>query len=164
LIDVICIYLFCFGNQTIILDVLDDIRTKTQKKVEIVVKTSFYIELTCYTLIIFIGYFSTFDKTTDIFINREGESKIMVWAKLFYCLIIICDIAMLYYWCRSGIEWTVGLVDRKFTFWENFFSATIVLSTLTVLSYFTDVITIMSFLGATAQIYFVFFIPSNSIN
>ena len=116
-----------------------------------------------YIVIITIGYFSTYELTPEIFLNRKGESMFMVIAKLFYCMIVICDIALGYYMSKSGIEWTVGLRDRNFTFWENLLSASIILPILAALSYKTSVITLMTFLGGTANIYFVFFIPSNYI-
>ena len=60
----------------------------------------------------------------------------------------------------QGFEWSVGLVDRAFNFWENLIAATLTLSTVCGLSYFVNVITLMSFMGATGQIYFDFFLPS----
>jgi len=59
-IDIICLYFFCFSNHTTVLNVLDDLHTKTERKVDIVVNISFYIEISVYILIIFLGYFSTY--------------------------------------------------------------------------------------------------------
>jgi len=163
LVDVMCIYFFCYGNQTTVLNVLDDVTTKTENKVHLVVKFTFYIELFTYILIIFLGYFSTYEQTPEIFINRQNESTFLVFAKLFYCCIMVCDIALEYYTCKSGIEWTLYLKDRHFTFWENLFCATVFLLILMCISFEVSVTALMGFVGATSQVYLMFIIPCNNI-
>ena len=72
---------------------------------------------------------------------------------------MICDIALEYYTCKSGIEWAFRLKDRTFTFWENLLCVTILLSLLSLISFKIEIMFLMEFLGATSSIFLIFVIP-----
>jgi hypothetical protein len=117
-------------------------------------------EIVVYFLVMVIGYFSTFDDTPDIFINREkDQSGFMVFGKLFFTIFLTICIGLCYYLNKSTFEWMFNK-DEQFTPKQNLICSAAILTLLTIISLeFTGVTALLSLLGGTGQIYLMFILP-----
>lgn len=109
-------FFFSFGNHNALLNVLKDINNPTFKRSKKVVVYSFYIEFYVYLFTMFIGYFSTFENTKEIFIDRHEQSFFLLIGKLFYVVALICHIGMYLYISKPSLE----LVFNKGNAFENY--------------------------------------------
>jgi amino acid permease len=104
IIKVICLYFFAFGNHNIVLDVLQDLSNPKKKRCLKVVNYSFNIQFYIYITVMFLGYFSTFQDTNEIFIDREGQSIFLIFGKLLYNISLISNIGLYYYFSKPSFE------------------------------------------------------------
>ncbi len=104
ILRVICLYFFAFGNHNSILNVLSDLNNPTKKRCLKVVNFSFNIEFYVYITVMIIGYFSTFQDTNEIFIDRPGQSIFLVLGKILYIISLICHIGLYYYFTKPSFE------------------------------------------------------------
>jgi amino acid permease len=104
IIKIICLYFFAFGNHNIILDVLQDLSNPKKKRCLKVLNHSFNIQFYIYITVMFVGYFSTFQDTNEIFIDRQGQSIFLIIGKLFFNISLICNIGLYYYFSKPSFE------------------------------------------------------------
>ena len=98
------IYLFAFSNHPYIFNVLETIKRSNETKTRIIVFYAFYIQFFVYLAILFISYFSTFQNTNEIFIDRPNETIFMVIGKAIFCLGLICNIGMFYFTSKDCFQ------------------------------------------------------------
>jgi len=98
------IYLFAFSNHPYIFNVLETIKRSNETKTRIIVFYAFYIQFFVYLAILFISYFSTFQNTREIFIDRPNETVFMNIGKAFFSFGLICHIGMLYFSIKNIYE------------------------------------------------------------
>ena len=79
------------------MNVLSEMEHRTTKRINKLLFNTHYTEVVLYIITMFVGYFSTFNETSDIFINRQDQSILMMIGKIFYIFIMICNIGMYYY-------------------------------------------------------------------
>ncbi len=79
--DSCSIYLFAFANHMYIFTVLNCMDEPHEIKSRIVVFYAYFIEFFVYIGVFFIAYFSTFQDTHEIFIDRPGETIFMTIGK-----------------------------------------------------------------------------------
>lgn len=104
IIEVICVFFFAFGNHTSILNALKEIKNKTDSRIMTLAKFTFYSEFFLYLIIMLVGYFSMYDQTSDIFINREDQSIFMIVGKIFYVFTLTCNVGLYFYMLRPTLE------------------------------------------------------------
>ena len=97
ILKVICLYFFAFGNHNAILNVLSDLSNPSKKRCLKVLNYSFKVEFYVYVTVMIVGYFSTFQDTNEIFIDRPGQSIFLVIGKLLYIISLTCHIGLYYY-------------------------------------------------------------------
>jgi amino acid permease len=99
-IQIFCIFFFAFGNHSTIMKVAKLVRY-TQGS-----------EYVIYLVTMIVGYFSTFDQTNEIYINRENQSIFMIIGKIIFMLVMICNVGLYYYIVKPFIEYHVfGYID-----------------------------------------------------
>jgi amino acid permease len=158
-LQVICFFIFAFGNHTSVLTVISEINLKTPHRIEMLISHTKNIELLVYFLTMIIGYFSTLDDTPDIYIDREDQSGFMVFGKLFFMIFLTICVGLCYYLNKSTFEWLFNK-DEEFTNKQNLIYSSGILLLLTVIGLeFTKVTAILSLLGGTGQIYLMFILP-----
>jgi amino acid permease len=101
-IQIFCIFFFAFGNHSTIMNAMGELRDK--RKVTKLAKYTQGVEYVLYLITIVVGYFSTFDDTQEIYINREGQSIFMVVGKIIFILVMICNIGLYYYMVKPFLE------------------------------------------------------------
>jgi amino acid permease len=97
-------FFFSFGNHNAILNVVKDLNNPTKKRAQKVVRYSFYIEFYVYLSTMLIGYFSTFENTNEIFIDRHDQSFFLLFGKMFYVIALTCHIGMYYYISKPSLQ------------------------------------------------------------
>ena len=95
--DSMAIYMFAFSNHSYIFTVLESIKQNSETKSRIVVFYAFFIQFFVYLGVLFIAYFSTFQDTYEIFIDRKDQSVFMIIGKAIFSVGLICHIGMLYF-------------------------------------------------------------------
>jgi hypothetical protein len=108
----------------------------------------------------FIGYFSTFDDTDDIYINRADQSIFMIFGKATFIILLICNIGLYYYMNRYEFESVFNPENAKVTMNRRVTCSLVVLSTLLLISLeFDNVVLLLSFIGGTGNVYIIFIVP-----
>jgi amino acid permease len=103
-IKVICMYVFSYANHNAILNVINELQSPSREKGEKIRKYSYFIEFFIYSTILYIGYFSTFDETNEIFIDRPGESAFMIVGKGLYIISLTCHIGLFYFISKPSMS------------------------------------------------------------
>lgn len=159
IIQTFCVFFFAFGNHTSLFNVLTELSNKTTKRLYMLINYSFIAEVTLYVIVMFIGYFSTLDKTNEVFIDREDQSIFMVIGKVFYLICLVCNTGLYYFMIRPSLEWFM-LGDRQFSDTGNIIVAlTMLLTLLAISTVFSKITVILSLIGSTAQVYLMFVVP-----
>jgi amino acid permease len=123
-------------------------------------KYSFNLQLFLFIGVMFIGYFSTFDQTEDIYINRADQSIFMVIGKAFFIILLLCNIGLYYYMNRNDFENLIKTENTKISKNKRLICSIVVLSTLLLISLeFDNVVLLLSFIGGTGNVYIVFIVP-----
>ena len=155
-----CIFFYAFGNHPIFLTVTDEMNNKENNSINKLAKYSFNLQLILFIGVMFIGYFSTFDQTEDIYINRADQSIFMVIGKAFFIILLLCNIGLYYYMNRSDFEACITAENTKVTNNKRVICSIIVLSTLLLISLeFDNVVLLLSFIGGTGNVYIIFIVP-----
>ena len=97
-------YLFAFSNHNFIFNVLESAKENSYEASRVVVFYAFYIMFAVYLAVLFIAYFSTFQQTNEIFIDRPNETFFMYIGKGFYSLALITHIGMLYFASKVSMQ------------------------------------------------------------
>lgn len=109
-IQIFCFFFFAFGNHSTIMNVIGELRDK--RKVVKLVKYTQGSEYVIYLVTMVVGYFSTFDKTNDIYINRQDQSIFMIVGKIIFILVMICNVGLYYYMVKPFFEYNIfGYTD-----------------------------------------------------
>lgn len=107
-IKILCMYFFAYANHNAVLNVIHEVKEPSKKKGNRIVNYAFLIELVTYVIVIFSGYLSTFEKTKEIFIDRDGQSIFLVLGKQLYIVSLTCHIGLYYFISRPSIEMIVN--------------------------------------------------------
>jgi amino acid permease len=152
-------FIIAFGNHSTLLSVVDEIKNKTSKRVMEVGTGTFYSELFIYLIIMFFSYFSTFNHTKQVFLDRPHQTILLLFAHFFLITLMICNQLLYYYMLIPMLQ--IGFNnDKKFTLLQNFFYSTFILTVLIVISfYINNIVNAFSFIAASAQVSFIFIIP-----
>ncbi len=152
-------FIIAFGNHSTLLSVVYEIKNKTKNRVMEVGEGTFYSELFIYLIIMFFSYFSTFNHTKNVFLDRPHHTILLLFAQFFMITLMICNILLYYYMLIPMLQIFFNK-NKVFTLLENFFYSCIVLTILIVISfYINNIVNIFSFIGASAQVSFIFIIP-----
>lgn len=173
ILKVICLYFFAFGNHNAILNVLSDLSNPSKKRCLKVLDYSFKVEFYVYSVVMITGYFSTFQETKEIYIDREDQSIFLVLGKLLYIVALTCHIGLYYYISKPSFE---NLFNRseKFSeskylifclfyyfYYRSYWISVFILCALNTVAYFfKSILSIISFIGSTCNIYMIFIMPS----
>lgn len=159
MIEMPFVFFIAFGNHSTILSVIDEIKNKNADRVTNVGKRTFYAEVFIYIVIFFVSYFSTFNKTEEIFLVRPHLSLLMMLGELFMLLLMICNISLYYFTTYPTLELLLN-DGVKFSEKQNFLAAFTVLTILMMISFYVDsIISMLSFIGIVAQVSLIFIIP-----
>ena len=104
MVNACLIYLFAFSNHSYIFNVLESAKENSYAASRVIIFYAFYIMFGVYLAILFISYFSTFQETNEIFIDRPGETFFMYIGKGLFCLSLICHIGMLFFASKVSIQ------------------------------------------------------------
>jgi vesicular inhibitory amino acid transporter len=161
LVEMPLCFFIAFGNHSTILSVIYEIQNKTKNRVQNAGRLTFYSELVIYLIIMFISFFSTFDYTNEIYLDRPHVSKLMIIGELFMMILMICNISLYYYMMIPLLQ--LFFNDNKpFKLKQSFLMAFTTLTLLTFISfYIKHIITLFSFIGASAQVSLIFVLPIN---
>ena len=102
--DTCSIYLISFSSHSFIFNVIANINQNNELKSRIVVFYAYFIQWFVYIIVLFIAYFSTFQNTNEIFIDRPNETIFMVIGKAIFCLGLICNIGMFYFTSKDCFQ------------------------------------------------------------
>jgi amino acid permease len=104
-LSVFCIFFFAFGNHSTIMNALSELYPKTDIRINKLVNYTSYSEMILYFITMFVGYFSTYNLTDEIYINREYQSPFMLVGKFLYMGVMICNIGLYYYMIKPFLEY-----------------------------------------------------------
>ena len=152
-----------FGNHSTILSVVQEIDTKTEKRVLKVGKYTFFGEFYIYIYLVLICFFSTFSHTHDneIFLIRPKITFLMTLGQFFMTILMICNISLYYFTTLPTLQYLFNN-NREFNNKQNIIAAILMLFILTFISFFlSDLDKILTFLGIFAQVSLLFIIPMN---
>ena len=152
-----------FGNHSTILSVVQEIDSKTQKRVLKVGKYTFFGEFYIYIYLVLICFFSTYSHTHDneIFLMRPKITFLMTLGQFFMSILMICNISLYYFTTLPTLQYLFNK-NREFNHKQNIIAAILMLSILTFISFFlSDLDKILTFLGIFAQVSLLFIIPMN---
>lgn len=91
--------------------------------------------------------------------DRPDQSFFMLIGKTAYILSLTCHIGLYYIISKPSIQ-TLVFKGEQLSEKKNFYMAIIILLVLTAFAYlFTSISNVISFVGATANLYIVFYMP-----
>ncbi len=152
-------FIIAFGNHSTLLCVVEEIKNKTKNRVMEVGEGTFYSELFIYLIIMFFSYFSTFNHTQIVYLDRPHHTILLLIAQFFMINLMICNILLYYYMLIPMLQIAFNN-NKKFTLLQSFYYSFIVLTILIVISFYIEnIVNIFSFIAASAQISFIFIIP-----
>ena len=152
-------FIIAFGNHSTLLSVVEEIKNKTKSRVMEVGEGTFYSELFIYLIIMFFSYFSTFNHTKTVFLDRPHHTILLLFAQFFMITLMICNILLYYYMLIPMLQIFFNN-NKKFNLLQNFYYSFIVLTILIVISFYIEnIVNIFSFIAASAQVSFIFIIP-----
>jgi amino acid permease len=100
----LCMYFFAYTNHNAVLNVIHETQEPTKSKGNKIIKYAFVIEFVTYVIVLFAGYFSTFDDTKEIFIDRDDQSIFLLFGKVLYTVSLTCHIGLFYFISKPSIE------------------------------------------------------------
>lgn len=103
-IQTFCIFFFAFGNHSTIMNALVELNPKTEKRVRLLTNYTSYSEMIIYFVTMLVGYFSTFEYTNPLYINRDYQSIFMIIGKFCFIGVMICNIGLYYYMITPYLE------------------------------------------------------------
>ena len=153
------VFFIAFGNHSTILAVINEVKNKNLDRVNKVGRRTFFGEFFIYIAIIFMSFFSTYNKTNEIFLVRPQLSLLMMIGEILMVILMICNISLYYFTTMPTLELLLN-DNNKFTSKQNIMAAFTVLTSLTFVSFYIDkTISILSFIGVAAQVSLIFIIP-----
>ena len=150
-----------FGNHSTILSVVEQIKSKTSRRVLNVGKFTFFGEFFVYIYLVIICFLSTFQHTSDneIFLIRPKITFLMTLGLFFMVILMICNISLYYFTTLPTLQFIFNR-SEEFSKNQNILAAILMLCTLTLVSFFlTNLDNILTFLGIFAQVSLIFIIP-----
>ena len=150
-----------FGNHSTILSVVQEIDSKTQKRVLKVGKYTFFGEFFIYIYLVLICFLSTYSHTNDneIFLIRPNITFLMTLGQFFMAILMVCNISLYYFTTLPTLQYLFNN-NKDFNHKQNIIAAILMLSLLTIISFFlSDLDKILTFLGIFAQVSLIFIIP-----
>ena len=152
-----------FGNHSTILSVVQEIDSKTEKRVLKVGKYTFFGEFYIYIYLFLICFFSTYSHTNDneIFLIRPKITFLMTLGQFFMIILMICNISLYYFTTLPTLQYIFNK-NKEFDNNQNALAAILMLLILTFISFFlSDLDKILTFLGIFAQVSLLFIVPMN---
>ena len=150
-----------FGNHSTILSVVEQIKSKTSKRVLNVGRFTFFGEFFVYIYLVIICFLSTFQYTSDneIFLIRPKITFLMTLGLFFMVILMVCNISLYYFTTLPTLQFIFNK-SKEFSKNQNILAAILMLCTLTLVSFFlTNLGNILTFLGIFAQVSLIFIIP-----
>jgi amino acid permease len=158
-LETICIFFFAFGNHSTIMNTISELHPKTDRRIKKLVNYTSYSEIFFYLITILVGYFSTYNETDEIYINREYQSIFMVVGKFLYMGVMICNVCLYYYMIKPYLEYVYGIEKEENDprGIKHVLICILHLISLMLLSFgFTKITVLLGLLGASSQIYLIF--------
>lgn len=150
-----------FGNHSTILSVVEQIKSKTTKRVLKVGKFTFFGEFFVYIYLVLICFFSTYSHTNDndVFLIRPKITFLMTLGQFFMVILMVCNISLYYFTTLPTLEFIFNK-GEEFSKNQNILAAVLILCILTLISFFISHLgNILTFLGIFAQVSLIFIIP-----
>ena len=150
-----------FGNHSTILSVVEQIKSKTSRRVLNVGKFTFFGEFFVYIYLVIICFLSTFQLTSynEIFLIRPKITFLMTLGLFFMVILMVCNISLYYFTTLPTLQFIFNR-SEEFSKNQNILAAILMLCTLTLVSFFlTNLDNILTFLGIFAQVSLIFIIP-----
>jgi amino acid permease len=120
-IDTLCIFFFSFGNHSTILNAMSELDPNTEKRIKILVDYTSFSETFLYLVTMLVGYFSTYDLTQEIYINRAYQSIFMIVGKFVIIVVMICNVGLYYYMIKPYFDFRKES-DNRFKLDEEIFN------------------------------------------
>ena len=153
------VFFIAFGNHSTILSSINEVKNKNNKNVLLIGKRTFFSQFFIYIIILFLNFFSTYNKTSQIFLMRPNLSFLMFIGEFFMIILMICNINLYYFTTMPTLEYLLN-DSYEFTEKQNYLASFTVLTCLMFCSfYIVEVDSILTFLGVTAQVSLIFIIP-----
>jgi amino acid permease len=103
-VDTLCILFFSFGNHSTILNAMSELDPNNEKRIKILVNYTSFSESFLYLVTMLVGYFSTYDLTNEIYINRTYQSIFMIIGKFLLIGLMICNVGLYYYMIKPYFD------------------------------------------------------------
>ena len=149
-----------FGNHSTILSVVEQISSKTTKRVLNVGKYAFFGEFFVYIYLVLICFFSTFSTNeNEIFLIRPKITFLLTLGQFFMVILMVCNISLYYFTTLPTLQFIFNK-SQEFSKNQNVLAAILMLCLLTLISLFiSNLDNILTFLGIFAQVSLIFIIP-----
>ena len=141
------------------MNTINELFPKTQRRIKKLVNYTSFSEIFFYLITILVGYFSTYNETDEIYINRSYQSTFMVIGKFLYMGVMICNVCLYYYMIKPYLEYVYGIEkeENDRTGIKHVLICILPLTSLMLLSFeFTKITVLLGLLGASSQIYLIF--------
>ncbi|MCQ2818176.1 MAG: amino acid transporter [archaeon] len=159
IIEMPFVFFTSFGNHSTILSAVNQVEEKTETKCLNVGKRTYWGEYFIYVAVLFISFFSTFEDTAEIFLNRPNLSLLMMIGECNMAILMICNISLYYFTTMPTLEYLFNN-SKPFEGKSIYLVSFTVLSVLMFVTFFIDhVTTILDFLGIFAQVSLIFILP-----
>lgn len=157
------VFMFGFANHNGVLQVFNELKNPTERRCKKALIGSFILEIFLYILISFGGFFSTFNETKGIFLDRddlEGHKDIPIKiAKITLFICLHCIMAINFNILRCSLK-TIISSAGQLSFGVDLLLAFIVYALCNVVVFFRqDVVDILGFVGGFSTVAISFFIP-----
>ena len=143
------------------MSVVEQIKSKTTKRVLNIGKYTFFGEFFVYIYLVIICFFSTYYHTSDneIFLIRPNITFLMTLGQFFMVILMVCNISLYYFTTLPTLQFIFN-EGEEFEEKQNFLAAILMLCTLTFISFFiSNLDNILTFLGIFAQVSLIFIVP-----
>ena len=150
-----------FGNNSTILSVVEQIKSKTTKRVLNIGKYTFFGEFFVYIYLVIICFFSTYYHTSDneIFLIRPNITFLMTLGQFFMVILMVCNISLYYFTTLPTLQFIFN-EGEEFSKKQNILAAILMMCVLTFISFFiSNLDNILTFLGIFAQVSLIFIVP-----
>ena len=164
ILDCISTFLFGFCAHNGIFPVYKDLRRANFKRCVKVLNRAFYLELVLYSSISFLGFFSTFSDTKDLFILRdnlnEGVDYFMVIGKITLIICLHCVLAVNFNLMRITIKYSF-FNNQELSNLQNVSVTVGVLVLTNIVTFFVhDIKQIFNLIGGVGTIGICFVVPT----
>jgi amino acid permease len=162
-LDSFSTFMFGFAAHNGIFQVFNELKRPTQRRYYKILVRSFIIEIVLYTSIAYFGYFSTFEKTPGIFLQRPklpGFNDVpMAIAKVALFICLHCTMAINYNIMRMSIK-SMWFSDKDITFKLDFIITFFTYLTCNVIVFFVkEILDIVGVLGGFSTVVICFINP-----